>query len=277
MIDREDLEKATLDQLQKEARKYQISVSNDKAALIEAILIYQDKCVAGQQSMESPGTSGELRIPGAGPSAGTSSAERPLTAETFRRTMSEMSTALAKQQKEILLQQQAQQQQWLQQQQQFMLQLMQQVSNRAAEGPEGRVEEAREPPQNGGQVTAGSRSATLSPASVNRETVRYESPLLSGNAAKWLAVQLSEFGGTEDEDVSFWTTKVEETARIYSATDGVTLLAATNKLVKAARVWYEAQRSPVISSWDGLRRELIRAFDRRPTLYKTLQKIESKK
>lgn len=110
MVDREDLEKASLDQLQKEARKYQISVSNDKTTLIEAILMYQDKCVAAQQSMESPGTSGKLRIPGAVPSAGTP-AEKPLTAEMFRRTMSEMSAALAKQQKEMLLQQQAQQQQ----------------------------------------------------------------------------------------------------------------------------------------------------------------------
>lgn len=84
-----------------------------------------------------------------------------------------------------------------------MLQLMQQVTNRAAEGSNSRVEEVAEPPQNGGPVSAGSRSATLSPAPVNRETVRYESPLLSGNAAKWLAVQLSEFGGTKDKDVLF--------------------------------------------------------------------------
>lgn len=37
---------------------------------------------------------------------------------------------------------------------------------------------------------------------VNNGAVKFESALMSGNAAKWLAMQLAQFSGAEEENVN---------------------------------------------------------------------------
>lgn len=57
----------------------------------------------------------------------------------------------------------------------------------------------------------------------------------TGSIIRWIAAQIPEFEGTEDENVITWTKRVDKVATIYGATDGVTLLVALSCLVKKAR------------------------------------------
>lgn len=45
-----------------------------------------------------------------------------------------------------------------------------------------------------------------------------------------------------------WVRRVDKVALIHGASDGVTLLAASSKLVKFARQWYEIQAGAMIES-----------------------------
>jgi len=78
-------------------------------------------------------------------------------------------------------------------------------------------------------------TATSNPAQVVRATAGTP----SGNAVAWLASQIPEFGGAEEDNIQLWTQRVDRVARVHSATDAVTLLAASSKLIKSAKRWYE--------------------------------------
>jgi len=75
------------------------------------------------------------------------------------------------------------------------------------------------------------------------QRIRTFNPGNPGNSIKWLATQIPEFGGGEDENVTAWIRRVEKVAEIHGASDGVTLLAASSRLVRATRCWYEIQTS----------------------------------
>lgn len=66
-------------------------------------------------------------------------------------------------------------------------------------------------------------------------------------------------------------------AQVHDATDGTTLLAASSKLSKSARKWYDIQTGAVIETWFALRRELLVIFDRQVPFYRVMQKIEARK
>lgn len=66
-------------------------------------------------------------------------------------------------------------------------------------------------------------------------------------------------------------------AIIHGATDGITLLTGSSRLVKIAKHWYDYQNGIVIESWIGLRTELVKMFERKVPFYKEIQKIEAKK
>jgi len=55
------------------------------------------------------------------------------------------------------------------------------------------------------------------------------------NATKWLATQISEFGGTEAENVNVWIKRIDKVALIHETSDNVTLLAPSSKLTKNAK------------------------------------------
>lgn len=66
-------------------------------------------------------------------------------------------------------------------------------------------------------------------------------------------------------------------SQIHNASDGITLLAASSKFVKSARLWYKAQKGSMVSTWVGLRQELLKIFQRKASLCRTLQKLETEK
>lgn len=66
-------------------------------------------------------------------------------------------------------------------------------------------------------------------------------------------------------------------AQVHGASDGATLFAASNKLVKLARTWYNIQSGVAIESWFGLKPELIKMFGKKVPFYKQMQRIEARK
>lgn len=74
-----------------------------------------------------------------------------------------------------------------------------------------------------------------------------------------------------------WIKRVEKVAQVHGASDGVTLLAASCRLTKTARKWYEIQTGAVLESWTGLKDEIIKIFDKQIPFYKQMQKIEARK
>jgi len=63
-------------------------------------------------------------------------------------------------------------------------------------------------------------------------------------ATKWLAAQIAEYGGMETENIGAWTRRVDKIAEVHGAADNVILLAASSRLVKDARRWYDLQEGP---------------------------------
>jgi len=47
--------------------------------------------------------------------------------------------------------------------------------------------------------------------------------------------------------------------------------------VKDARRWYDLQEGPCIESWQNLKNELVKTFERRLPFYKTIQQVEARK
>jgi len=74
-----------------------------------------------------------------------------------------------------------------------------------------------------------------------------------------LALQILCCGGTKDESAELWIHKVERLARIYEASDEVTLLAATTKLVKLAKDWFDIKTGD-INLWTTFKQALLSRF-----------------
>lgn len=66
-------------------------------------------------------------------------------------------------------------------------------------------------------------------------------------------------------------------ARAHRASDEITMLAASSKLNKTARKWYDTQSGAVLESWMNLSQSLKRMFDRRIPFLATMQKVEARK
>jgi len=66
---------------------------------------------------------------------------------------------------------------------------------------------------------------------------------------------------------------VDKVALIHGASDAMTLLAASSKLVKNARQWYDLQEGPSNESWTCLKRKLVKMFDKKIPFFKTMQKV----
>jgi len=64
-------------------------------------------------------------------------------------------------------------------------------------------------------------------------------------------------------------------AQIHGASDGVTLLAASSRLTRSAKKWYDIQNGAVIELWTNLKLEL--SFERKLPFYRVMQKVEQRK
>lgn len=97
------------------------------------------------------------------------------------------------------------------------------------------------------------------------------------NAVGVIAQQISPFGGAEDENINCWVERIDQIAEIHRVAPGAVLLAASSRLIKEAKTWYEFQTGPVLRSWQALKEALVRVFENRVPFYLQMQKIESRR
>ncbi|XP_067216895.1 uncharacterized protein [Linepithema humile] len=158
-----------------------------------------------------------------------------------------------------------------------MLQLLQQLAPRAGNVQVVQSDGEADPgspeslSRNEGNVSNNLNSALNGQTNISAHT------LPAGNAVSWLTSQIPEFSGGEDENVAVWSRRVDQVAVIHGASDGITLLAASSKLTKFARQWYEIQTGDVIGSWLALKNELDKMFEKKVPFYKAMQKVEARK
>lgn len=126
---------------------------------------------------------------------------------------------------------------------------------------------------------SGSRRSTISPATIGGESARHTtlSTLPPANAVSLLATQIPEFGGADEENVALWIQRVERVARIHRVTDDVTLLAATGKLMKSARRWYDIQTGPALECWNSFKQAIEKMFGKKVPFFTAMQRIEKRK
>jgi len=97
-----------------------------------------------------------------------------------------------------------------------------------------------------------------------------------GQAIKTLTSQIPFFGGTEGKIGERWIQKVEWLARIYQATDDV-LLAATIKLSKLAREWFDLDTDDINDLWVIFKAALSSRFRSRISALEIMDKVEARK
>ncbi|KMQ88009.1 hypothetical protein RF55_12579 [Lasius niger] len=106
----------------------------------------------------------------------------------------------------------------------------------------------------------------------------YETPVADiGQSVKFLTSSISFFGGTEEEDVSLWLDKIETIATSFNLSPMVRLSAATVKLNKVARCWFDLSSGDIYKSWTTFKVAITRRFKRRIVFTVVMQKIESRK
>lgn len=130
-----------------------------------------------------------------------------------------------------------------------------------------------------------SRRGYTTPSESSREQEGSEQPIRSptvstsspAQVVSLLAPQIPEFGGSDEENVQVWTKRVDRVALVHRTPPDVVLLAASSKLTKLAKQWYEMQQGSVLESWSELKKALIKMFDRRVSFTVSMQRIEARR
>lgn len=96
-------------------------------------------------------------------------------------------------------------------------------------------------------------------------------------AVSLLASQIPAFSGLDQEDVALWIRKIEFTANVHRVSDDVKLLAATSKLQKNAKEWFDSTMSPVVGFWDSFKEGISRRFRKRTSALEDLRQAEARR
>lgn len=273
-MNRERLDRMSTDQLREEADKYHLPSSGNRGSIIDVIMSHWERhgpapdWLGGDEQQED----GMHR--NVSPVAAAQADEEPVTASRLRQVLQAVTADMMLRQKEM----QQQQLQFMQQQQQQFSQLAEMLTaRREVPTAEQYARSTAVAEQNG---PAGERRGSTS----SRTQIESTSPIMRapygcqpGNTVKWLASQVPEFGGSDEENVQAWVNRIDKVAQVHGATDAVVLLAASSRLSKSARKWYEIQTGEVLESWISLRREIIKIFDRKVPFYKAIQKVEARR
>lgn len=264
-MERRHLESLDHGELQAEACRLHIPANGTREQLVERILDHFEKFGPVSDFRSHGETSRDQAMERSRQPSGNDEAACP--SEMVQQIVTSVMTTMMKQQLEL----QKQQQQFMEK----MLQLM--AINR---GPSPELSAPRTPSERAEEAgpSRESPAAVSNPSSGNGEA---RSDVLSGgvpgNQVAWLASPITEFEGSENDNVHAWIERVDAVAQIHRASSGVTLLAASSMLRKAAKEWYGYQKGPTIASWEGLKCEMTRIFDRELPYYRVLQKVEAKK
>ncbi|XP_067214809.1 uncharacterized protein [Linepithema humile] len=99
----------------------------------------------------------------------------------------------------------------------------------------------------------------------------------AAQAISLLASQIPSFGGTQDENIELWLRKVERVSRIHCVSEDITLLAATSKLTKLAREWFDLDTGTINDTWTSFKQAVIRRFHRQIPFCVIVQKVEARR
>lgn len=99
----------------------------------------------------------------------------------------------------------------------------------------------------------------------------------TANATKFLSSQIAQFSGSEQENVELWIDKIESVAAAFQIPATAILFAATSKLTKAARKWYDFSHGQVSSSWDEFKSSIIRRFKKEIFFTSVMEKVCERK
>lgn len=222
------LEHMTTDQLRQEASKYGLSSSGRKTELIEAIISHLERYgPAGDFYVQETG--GPLTVQGNEAAASTDS---PNPATVMYQVVDALQGMIRRQEEE-----KEERRKCFEEQQAKMMQLLEILAKRTTD-----VAAALDPPlrQLIGPSMASSSPARSTPSLEGDRRPRTKG-WTSGNAVQALASQISEFSGSEDNNVRSWVRRVEKIAQVHSAPEGAMLLAASSKLTGSARKWFDFQ------------------------------------
>ncbi|XP_071628367.1 uncharacterized protein [Temnothorax longispinosus] len=278
---KERLTQMSFIQLQEEAKKYGISLSTDNTerwidAIIDRLIRSNQEKEKQNQSQEAgsevdiPSSSAASNTPEAAPeiyifdSGSQSSAANKSTSQPYMLLVEQMRLQREEQirlQKEQMAQQQGLLQQLAQQQA-----LMQQMFT--AMNMSGRPSQTQDLSSTEFDIQNGRNP--------NTQHVAEPSVAAIGHSVKFLSSAIPSFGGTEEEDVSLWLEKIESIAANYNLSPVTRLSAATTKLNKAARRWFDLCTGDVNGSWDAFKEAIVKRFKRRVLFNVVMQKINNR-
>ncbi|XP_026829817.1 uncharacterized protein LOC113563025 [Ooceraea biroi] len=237
-MDRAAIDKMNFKQLKDAAANLDLSVSGSRVDYIDALVTYYER----RDFATGAGPSRQEESPrqDAQPPTASDSSQQMMT------TLTQFMTSMANQM----------------QQQQLMQQMLSVMATR-----------------NDGTTSVHSGPSNSSIPEPNQEVPRQSSigSSSAAHAVNLLAPQIPEFGGTDTENVRLWVQRIDRVSAIHRAPDHVTLLAASSRLVKQARKWFDLGSGPMLESWMGFREAIIKRFERRVLFQVALQKIEARK
>lgn len=249
-MEREKLEKLTVVQLKARARKERISSLGDKETLIANLLALPGGS-GSLQDEESQTEDVEEDIAGTAHQiqAGLGIQETaPMATHMEPNAMAQILTAFTRQ---------------MQQQAEAINRLVESL-NQPTRTTAVPVEEGMPSPRSQSDSSRGTRTSAIGSAT-------------PAQAVTLLAPQIPEYKGTEEENVRRWIQRVEKVAQVHRAPDDVTLLAASSRLGKTARRWFDLGSGSMIESWMGFKEAIIKRFDRKILFHVALQKAEARK
>jgi len=270
-MDRARLNKRSMVELQQEASMYGIPVGEDKAQMIDAIMKHFEthgpvaEFTRGRKEVTGLQEKGRAQ---SDPNIRPGHTSQEMDSQQINQTLTGLTNGILAVQREMA----DQQRRFLEQQHQQWQQLVQLLAaNRAEPPPPQSLPSGGSSPQSQGRQNFEATGPRTPPATVSFNGAT------NGGTIKWLATQISDFGGEAEENVLQWTRRVDRVAQIHGASDGATLLAASSRLTKSAKKWYGLQDGTVLESWCALKEELIKIFDRQVPYYVTMRKVEARK
>ncbi|KMQ83125.1 hypothetical protein RF55_20865 [Lasius niger] len=268
-MDRTALEDLTLEQLREEAASYGLPTTGVSTTLVDSILSHLERNGPVKELLQQPkkkrtpaGPAEPLGIPATVPEPQESTDLMRQMLLALQQQLNQLFQVIAEQRGEPAVA--PPQHQQLDQ----LIHIDDEQRREPAAAPVQHRQEAILPP-------GPSRAPRSTPSvEVDRRTTESGTP---GGTVKALASQIPEFAGLDDDNVHAWVRRVDKVAQVHSVADGSILLAASSRLTKSARRWYDVQGDAAVESWSDLRTEMIKIFDRKVPFFRVMQKIEARK
>ncbi|XP_024894060.1 trichohyalin-like, partial [Temnothorax curvispinosus] len=316
-MDRQQLEKLSVSELQDEAKKYGLNPPNDTSRCIDMIMSYLERQATSDLQKRETRAATKSKAMQSTVAATTPTESSDLSqicawmAQQMRIQQEDKQEQRRLQQEQMRIQQEDKQEQRRLQQEQMRFQQEQMRIQQEDKQEQRRIQQeqtliqqefqreqarnqqeqqrqnqammqqmveltnlSRENSQNGiRNITSEDNVIRADPDSsiTRRQPI---SSVATAHAVKLLTTQIPEFAGTEEEKIEIWIQTGERIAQIHAVSDDVLLLAASSKLVKNAKRWFDLNVTTLIESWQIFKEAIIRRFKRKILFHVAMQKVE---